>query len=154
MKIKQLFEGPSTYSGPGGQRLGAWEEPDDQSDGPQDVKKELVIPYSLADNTPVKLKVAVTYQQYDTDIQLHTAEPIALILPNGKEVDIETAKQQLGDDDQFAAPEIFDWTAEFMQTQMGTKVSYDAPKPAQAAPVAPQGDSMSQAPAKQGAVTI
>lgn len=154
MKLKALFEGPSTYMGAGGQRYGAWEEPDDQSDGPDEVKKELVIPYSLADNTPVKLKVAVTYQQYGTDIQLHTVEPVALILPSGKEVDIEVARQQFGDDDQFAAPEVFDWTAEYMQTEMGQKVDYDVPKPQQAAPVAPQGNSMMQAPSKVGAVTI
>lgn len=153
MKLKSLFEGPSTYMGAGGQRLGAWEEPDDEPDGPPDVSKEIVIPYSLADNTPVRLKVKVTYQQYDTDIQLHTADPIAILLPSGKEMDVETAKQHLGDDNQFDAPEVFDWTAEYLETQTGAKVNYNAPKAPVAAPQKQPSD-FSQAPAKQGVVTV
>lgn len=171
MKLNKLFEAPTTYM-QGGQRYGAWEQPDDEPD--YDVKEHrtvAMVPFQLSDDTKVTLKVEYTYsedfdqsdyaQEYGNGekdkIIVTQFEAVALVLPSGAEVEREVAARQLGEED----AEIFTMTYEvgdalqqFLQSGSKVKVeidqaAYKASPTAQAKPAAaPQAAPARQMPAK------
>jgi len=162
MKLKALFEYGDIN------RPSSWYEPDDD-DQPDDEQDSAIVPFELEDGTKIQLRIEYMYRDdndHDNDyqakkpIEVTEFNPISVILPSGREVEIGVARQQLGHgEDPFPEDEVSEMLSYFLEKKWKCSVKMpQAPKqkapPAQAAPVAPQGDSMSQAPAKQGAVSI
>lgn len=126
MKLKTLFESPVMRTQNVYQRDDMSEPEYDE--GPRDTKRTIDAPYTLGDGTPVTLKIEVTYQDYNSDIELHNAEPVGVVLPSGAEVEMDVARQQLqsGDyGDEFAEPEVFAAAQEFLEKESGSKVSHN-----------------------------
>lgn len=98
MKLKQvLTEGPISYRGAGGQRFGAWEEPNDE---PENVasSETATFAYNTSDNTEIQAKVhyAIDAGAGGKDV-LVDFDVVSIVLGGGKEVDFDTAANVLGD---------------------------------------------------------
>lgn len=128
MKLKQLFEAGSGYSRDVYARDNQAEP--EYNEGPADTKATISFPYTLSTENHVLLTVDVVYQDWNDDIELHSAVPVSVKLPSGREVEIDVARQQLSgeDGDEFAPPEVFAATQEYLEQQMHRKVAYKEPE--------------------------
>lgn len=150
MKLTKLFEGPSTYMS-GGQRYGAWEEPGDQPES-DDTTQVMTIPYTTAGGSEVQLKVSVSYYDDGRQVEVTNVSPQAVVLPSGKEVDMEVAAQQLssdGFDQDFGQQDVSDTVEEYLYSTLKKSIHMPAIQAtqsvAQAAPVASKVPAMHEA---------
>ena len=133
MKLNQvLTEGPITYR-QGGERFGAWEEPDDEGDESQTPgqTEEATIPMTLSDGTKLSAKVSLEYSQEQdahggTYVQVHHVEVQSITLPTGQEIEPQVAKQQLGDEELDQEAIQFDVEAYLSTAMKGARVEFDA----------------------------
>lgn len=122
MKLNKLFEAP------GNVYARDYEAEPEYNEGPRDTETEIKVPYPLADGSEVTMKIAVVFQNWNTDIELHSAEPVSVILPSGAEVEMDVARQQLQTDerdDPFETPLIFAAAQEYLEKQYRTKVTHN-----------------------------